>query len=43
MNTRGNKLVNKAAKKETELHYVTLKSYTSLIFIKKIKETDLID
>ena len=44
MNIRGNKLADKAAKKETELQYVTPESYISMTFIKrKIKETGLID
>ena len=42
MNIRGNKLADKAAKKETELHYVAPESYISMAFIKrKIKETGL--
>ena len=42
MNIRGNELTDKAAKKETELQYINLKSYVSLIFIKrKIRETGL--
>ena len=42
MNIRGNELADKAAKKETELQYVTPESYISLAFIKrKIKETGL--
>ena len=44
MNIKGNELANKAAKKETELQYVTPESYISLAFIKrKIKETGLVD
>ena len=44
MNIRGNKLADKAAKKETELQYVTPESYISLAFIKrKLKEKDLIN
>ena len=44
MNIKGNELANKAAKKETELQYISSKSYISLAFIKrKIKETGLID
>ena len=44
INIRGNKLADKAAKKETELQYVIPESYVSLTFIKrKIKETDLTD
>jgi len=44
MNIKGNELANKAAKKEIELQYISLKSYISLAFIKrKIRETGLID
>ena len=44
MNIRGNELADKAAKKGTELHYVTPESYISLAFIKrKIKEIGLIN
>ena len=44
MNIKGNELIDKAAKKETELQYIFLESYISLAFIKrKIKETGLID
>ena len=44
MNIRGNELADKAAKKGTELQYVTPESYISLTFIKrKIKETGLTD
>ena len=44
MNIRGNELADKAAKKGTELQYVTPESYISMAFIKrKIKETGLID
>ena len=35
MNIKGNDLADKAVKKETELQYITLKSYISLAFIKK--------
>ena len=42
MNIRGNELADKAAKKGTELQYVTPESYISLAFIKrKIKEIGL--
>ena len=44
MNIKGNELADKAAKKGTELQYVTPESYISLTFIKrKIKEIDLIN
>jgi len=44
MNIKGNELADKAAKKETELQYISPKSYISLVFIKrKIKETGLIN
>ena len=44
MNIKGNELANKAAKKGTELQYISPESYISLAFIKrKIKETGLID
>ena len=44
MNIKGNELIDKAAKKGTELQYIFLKSYISLAFIKrKIRETGLID
>ena len=42
MNIKGNELANKAAKKGTELQYITPESYISLAFIKrKIKEIGL--
>jgi ribonuclease HI len=42
MNIRGNELADKAAKKGTELQYITSESYISLAFIKrKIRETGL--
>ena len=42
MNIKGNELADKAAKKGTELQYVTSKSYISLAFVKrKIRETSL--
>ena len=44
MNIKENELVNKAAKKETELQYISPKSYIFLAFIKrKIRETGLIN
>ena len=44
MNIKGNKLANKAIKKEIKLQYIFLESYISLAFIKrKIRETGLID
>ncbi len=44
MNILENELADKAAKRETELQKVTLKSYVSLAFIKrKIKESALND
>ena len=44
MNIKGNELANKAAKKGTELQYITPESYISLAFIKrKIRETSLIN
>ena len=44
MNIKENELIDKAVKKETELQYISLKSYISLAFIKrKIKETGLIN
>ena len=44
MNIRGNELADKAAKRGTELQYVTPESYIFMTFIKrKIKETDLIN
>ena len=44
MNIKGNELADKAAKKGTELQYITLESYISLAFIKrKIRETGLIN
>ena len=43
INIRGNDLADKAAKKETELQYITPESYISLAFIKrKIREKGLI-
>ena len=42
MNIHGNKYINKAAKKGTELQKISLKKYVSLAFIKrKIKESSL--
>ena len=44
MNIKGNELADKAAKKGTELQYISLESYISLAFIKrKIREIGLID
>ena len=44
INIRGNKLADKAVKKETKLYYIILKSYISMAFIKrKIKKADLIN
>ena len=44
MNIKGNELADKAAKKGTELQYITLESYISLAFIKrKIRETGLVN
>jgi len=44
MNIKENELANKAAKKETKLQYISLKSYIFLAFIKrKIRETGLIN
>jgi len=44
MNTRGNELADKAAKKDTEMQRSAIESYISLAFIsRKIKESALLD